>query len=184
MFLSQTEVMKKGFSLIELLVITGIIAVVAMIFLFFANYQESQRRSRDATRLLDIAKLVGAMEAYLGDFGQPPVTSANSATVMGRKYEPCDNNWLGFDLCAYIQQIPLDPWNGRVTSFVNHPNAALPRTSTVGNYSFAVQNGSFEFCTRLESEKSRDHLNDNGSVSSLDVFEAGPDTTVVDCPFL
>ncbi len=179
--------MRKGFTLIEMLVVTGIIAVITIMALFFANFQESQKRSRDTVRVQDLAKLGGVMEAYMGDRGLMnvpggSVRSIDQASFTGRRSMPCNNSWLPDDLCQYIKQVPADPRNGISVTTVNHPSASVQHTGTVGAYTFAINSasGDYEFCTRLEAEKNRWLLNDNGN--SPDIFEAGSNTQAVTCP--
>lgn len=63
--------MKKGFTLIEVLVAVTIIAVLVSIGV--VSYSSVNKRSRDAKRRGDIEQLRSALEMYRADIGSYPV---------------------------------------------------------------------------------------------------------------
>jgi prepilin-type N-terminal cleavage/methylation domain-containing protein len=56
---------KNGFSLIELLVVLGIVAVLTSLVAF--NFNTARARARDVTRKSDLNSLKGALELYRND---------------------------------------------------------------------------------------------------------------------
>jgi len=70
---------KNGFSLIELLVVLGIIAVLTGLIAF--NFNAARARARDVQRKNDLKELRSALELYKNDSGTYP-SSANYATMI------------------------------------------------------------------------------------------------------
>jgi general secretion pathway protein G len=83
---------KKGFTLVELLVVMTIIMVVTVIGM--VNYGSANKKSRDAKRKSDLESVRVALEMYRQDNGSYP----------GDEGE--DENDLKPD---YIQELPEDP---------------------------------------------------------------------------
>lgn len=84
---------KKGFTLVELLVVIVIISILAT--LLMANFIGARQRARDAVRKSDVKQIQAALEIYRADNGSYPsslpcggVFSSGSATYM--KKVPCD----------------------------------------------------------------------------------------------
>jgi len=65
--------LKNGFSLIELLVVVGIMGVLAAVGL--ASYKTANMKSRDARRAADIQQVRSALEMYRSDNEEYPVGS-------------------------------------------------------------------------------------------------------------
>lgn len=93
--------MKKGFTLIEILVTMGLIAVVAagVVTLIGTGPQQS---SRDARRRADLQRIATALELYRNDRGRYPTLNCfNNCGACG-----------GGNVCittTYIQSLPTDP---------------------------------------------------------------------------
>jgi len=64
---------KKGFTLVELLVVISIIGILASIGL--VSFRSAQFRSRDAQRKSDLKQLTNALELYYSDYGRYPSSS-------------------------------------------------------------------------------------------------------------
>lgn len=69
--------MKKGFTLIEMLVVIGIMALLTALASF--NFNQARARSRDIQRKSDMKQLQSALEAYKNDYGYYP----NQASLSG-----------------------------------------------------------------------------------------------------
>lgn len=65
----------KGFTLLELLVVIGIIGLLASILV--VNLTSARRRARDTKRIADIRNLQTASEDYYGKNGKYPATLAD-----------------------------------------------------------------------------------------------------------
>lgn len=71
---------KNGFSLIELLVVLGIIAILTSLVAF--NFNTARARARDVSRKSDLNSLKGALELYRNDNdGQYPNTTSYDALL-------------------------------------------------------------------------------------------------------
>lgn len=66
--------MRKGFTLVELLVVVGIIAVLAGVLMLILNPIELLRQSRDASRIADIGTLDKAISLYYSSALENPST--------------------------------------------------------------------------------------------------------------
>ena len=69
---------QKGFTLLELLVVIGIIGLLASILVI--NLTSARRRARDTKRVADIRNLQTAAEDYFGKNGRYPNTIADLIT--------------------------------------------------------------------------------------------------------
>lgn len=64
--------MKKGFTLVELLVVISIIGVLVTVAL--GSFRSSQARGRDAERKSDLKQISSSLELYYSDYGKYPAT--------------------------------------------------------------------------------------------------------------
>lgn len=92
--------MKKGFTLIEILVAVTIIAVLVSIGV--VSYASVNKRSRDAKRKGDVEQLRSALEMYRSDIGSYPDTTGSGSWT--------DASDLSTPLVStYLPAIPSDP---------------------------------------------------------------------------
>lgn len=96
---------QKGFTLVEMLIVLGIVGVVATMLIVGINPLDQIRKSSDADRKSDIAQLQKALELYYQDNGSYPASSAdyklyiNSTTLAWGT-----SSWL-----PYMSKLPKDP---------------------------------------------------------------------------
>lgn len=87
----------KGFTLVELLIVVGIIGILAT--LLMANFIGVRQRARDAQRKSDIRQIQSALEFYRSDIGNYPASvAACGSSLTG-----------GTPVNTYMQKIPCDP---------------------------------------------------------------------------
>ncbi len=91
---------KKGFTLIELMVVIAIIAILSTIII--ASLGKAKAKSRDAKRVSDIANLQVTLELYFDKCNAFPATLALSANT------GCPS---GTNLGSFITVIPSPPAN-------------------------------------------------------------------------
>ncbi len=97
----------KGFTLIELILVTAIVGLFAAGVIAVINPSQQVHKANDAKRKSDLEAIQRALEAYYADNGRYPQAInnkiyANNATV----------NW-GTSWQPYIDLLPKDPSNGR-----------------------------------------------------------------------
>lgn len=73
--------MKKGFSLIELLIVITIIA--ALVGAALPNFLGARHRARDSKKKAELVQLKNALRLYYGDYQKYPTNSANEAVING-----------------------------------------------------------------------------------------------------
>jgi len=98
--------MKKGFTLLEILVVFAIVSLLAIAG--FAGYMNSIKAGRDARRKADVQAIQKALELYYQDneaFPLPAGTSIPSLPATGTSF--CHPN--GCNVANYLQVIPTDP---------------------------------------------------------------------------
>lgn len=110
---------KKGFSAVEILLITGILGVATATVFNLVNPTGIQKNTRDVRRITDLRTLETVMAQYLADGGEPFCTdSCTSVSAGSVEIQPCDNNWTGVNLCRYINSIPVDPNNDKIAPVI------------------------------------------------------------------
>lgn len=119
---------KKGFSLIELLVVISIIGVLLAISFF--GFQGARQSSRDARRKGDLELIRSGLEIYKADCNMYPVGGSIPSPLVG------DGSVTNCALTnTYITSVPVDPGD----------------PSRLYLYS-SVDGTSYEICASLEQE--------------------------------
>lgn len=67
---------KKGFTLLELLIVIGIIAILSVVVILVLNPAETLKKSRDTQRFSDLATLKTALGLYLTTITSPDLDAA------------------------------------------------------------------------------------------------------------
>lgn len=100
-------ILEKGFTLVELIVVTVIIAIIATAG-GLVTFQAANKQARDNRRNLDLEVMRSAMEVYRADCGAYPTSMPWGSQLVGPTDLPCKNN-------VYLQKIPQDPKNPNYT---------------------------------------------------------------------
>lgn len=101
--------MKKGFTLIEILVSVSIIALLTS--LGVTNFMVANKKARDGKRQSDLEQIRAALEIYRSDQRIYPTTLPEAGGT------------LSFGTSTYMQNIPGDPTTGRNYSYTSAAGA-------------------------------------------------------------
>ncbi len=91
----------RGFSLVELIAVIGILALLASVVLF--NLQEAKKNARDAQRLSDLQQIQLALRVYKDTHGNYP--SYDAGDKIG------DSVGFDVDVAEYLSSTIKDPLN-------------------------------------------------------------------------
>lgn len=122
----------RGFTLIEILVVIGIIAILATIVIVAINPARQFAQARDTQRTSDVSAILNAIGQYIADHKGVATT-----TFVG----PTDATLFCSDLVpTYIAALPVDPSQTPATAITDCPPAPyldstkyLVSTTTTGN---------------------------------------------------
>jgi len=90
--------LKKGFTLVEMLIVIAIIAILVMFIV--VSIRESQIRSRDARRIAEVNQIGKALQAYKSAIGNYPNPTRSDCSVgaisweRGNMADPVANNFI------------------------------------------------------------------------------------------
>ena len=119
---------QKGFTLVEMIIVTVIIGILAGIVITVINIPRVQARSRDSKRIGDIKRIQTALELYFADNRQYPVASSSFIPAQSLAITP-----------SYIDQIPTDPLSGNNTK--NNAIRCMNNIFAYGYYYLSDANG-------------------------------------------
>jgi len=114
---------RNGFTLVELLVVVGIIGILSGLVIVSISPSGYFGRGRDSRRLADLTTIQSALEQYFsqnGSYPTPPLPSAGSAWTsggvtylksmpgdpLGANYEYCVSG-SNYEVCATMETTPL-----------------------------------------------------------------------------
>ena len=181
----------KGFTLLELLIVIGVLAILATATLLVLNPIEILRQSRDSTRISDLNSLKNAISVYITGVADPDLdggttscatlcyVNASSVTSnCGGRHgtkTTTEDSTRGVDASGWIPVDFTDIPGGS-------PIAVLPIDPTNSStyfYSYACDstNTTFELNTVFESVKytTTEDYDGNDGGNSATVYEVGTD---------
>ncbi len=172
--------MKKGFTLVELLIVIGILAILTAAVVVVLNPAELLKQARDAQRFSDLDSVKSAISLYLATVSSPELGETaycNVGTVFGT---------TGTTTCATSTSTAVDGtgWVGVNISAASggSPLASLP-FDPVNNatYRYAYDGvnsaATFELNCALESTKyaTTEDLDGKDGGNDDDLYETGTD---------
>jgi type IV pilus assembly protein PilA len=118
---------KRGFTLLEILLVIGIIATLALVVVVALDPAKRFEDARNSRRLSDVQSILSAVQQYLVDNkGAIPDGIANHERQLGIVGGGCELTTnvcsisdsscvdLSSTLARYLKEIPYDPQNGSV----------------------------------------------------------------------
>jgi len=174
---------KKGFTLLELLIVIAILAVLGAMVIFLLNPAETLRKARDSQRISDLGTIKTALGLYLTNVASPDL-DGSGALICGTNYWSSagtstanyvytseassslvdGNGWIPVNLSALTGGSPIS----------NFPVDPVNTTGTDQIYRYGCSNSpiGFEVDAKLEStELASSTVKDGGNNSSR--YESG-----------
>lgn len=157
---------KKGFTLVELLVVVAIIGILMAAVVVAINPLEIMKKGRDSTRLSDMDSLRKAIDIAIADGGTLTVTAAAGDSTVGTRAVN-GTGWANVDVSQYLSALPIDPRNG-----VSFTDAA--GNTVIGKYLYFSDGSTYELNTYLESTTNVAKYTIDGGSSGA-IYEVGTD---------
>ena len=173
--------LNKGFTLIELLVVIAILSILATLMVLAINPAEAQRKSRDATRLSDLATMRKAIDLGIAEGLVLPGTTATHfvGTSAGSRNAADTGNYMGMDLSKYLSVLPIDPrQTATVVTTLSDGTTEVAAGGMV--YSFTSNGKTYELNAFLEStDNSAIAGNDGGTSATTYEIGTNPGLTLI-----
>jgi hypothetical protein len=191
---------RASFTLIELLMVIGIVAVLSVVVILVINPAQLLKQARDSTRLSDIDTLMRGVQLYEAQAFS--VSPGNASTTYFSLVDPAATSSAGTDCSGVGGVTPPSGWTYHCaasstlraidgtgwlpvnfTSLNSRPFSSLPtdpaNTSSSGYYYAYTPGGSFALTTAMESDKYLTTRAKEDGGYDLGRFEAGSDLALV-----
>jgi general secretion pathway protein G len=109
---------RKGFTLIEMIVVIGILGILAIALLATINPIAQLQKSNDARRKSDLESVQRALELYYNDNGKYPTSSGNFKILSGVTTLAWGSSWQ-----PYMATLPTDPLPSYTYVYYSPPTA-------------------------------------------------------------
>ena len=182
---------KKGFTLLELLIVIGILAILSTTIVLVINPAELLKKARDSQRISDLNTVKTAIAYYVTEYGSPNIglstqTYSDVASVACNTLAPATTTtptvdgegWIPIDFTKLsggspIGSLPLDP---------NQSAASTADPAYYYVYLVDATNLTFKLVANMESTYYSS--GEGGDVESVDggnegdLYEVGTDMTI------
>lgn len=160
---------RRGFTIVELLIIIVVIAILAAITV--VAYNGVQQRGRDSERTADVQAIVKALELYYVDNGNYPAGSG-STTINNSWSTTADASWSNLitALRPYNVQIGSDPIS---TPNTNVQNTGYNYAYFAGSYCGVINRQVFILVYRYESSPQKNNLQGDCPTNPLGLYGSG-----------
>jgi prepilin-type N-terminal cleavage/methylation domain-containing protein len=162
---------RRGFTLIELMVVISIIAIMATVG--FVSFTNAQKTGRDSKRKSDLRAIQQGLEAYYqaNNNQYPGSTQCPSGCASDKN----SGNWPASFISAlvtpgYINQLPIDPLNTQGS----WTGGAGPYYVYDYEFGGVAAPQSYKLCTHLENSKDKDINVVNGNNVTTGLPCSGP----------
>ena len=187
--------MKEGFTLLELLIVIGILAILSTTMIIVINPAELLKKARDSQRISDLNSLKTAIGIYVTDVTSPSIgsdtlsysvvagTTCASRTATSTTSQAVDGNgWIPINFNSIsggspISALPIDP----------NPTVLTPATGQARYYVYVTNVSDFTFEILANMESIYYSQGGNGDVESKDggatgltkIYEVGTKLSIV-----
>jgi len=168
--------MKKGFTLLELLIVIAILAILSTVIVFTLDPLETMKKARDVQRISDLNSVKSAIQLFLIETGTTSAAVQCGAPMTCSSTQSMANtpalNWLHVDFTTMpsgspISRVPIDPINNATYYYYF-------RSSTTA----AI----FELDCKLESKyytTGDTRIDNKDGGNNADRYETGSDLTLL-----
>ncbi|OGY23645.1 MAG: hypothetical protein A2Y57_04015 [Candidatus Woykebacteria bacterium RBG_13_40_7b] len=126
--------LQKGFTILELVIIVGILCFVGVAILPTLNLPEKFKERRDSQRIKDLNNLKEAVDKALSDekllSGTRAFPFSGNSSGSNLIFD-ADRNWTGVELEGYIGWLPTDPSQGKIKGEIINGNGEKLELSKV-----------------------------------------------------
>ncbi len=98
----------EGFTLLELVIVIGILAILSSSVLVFLNPFEQFKKAQDSKRKSDLSQIQKSLESYYNDHVRYPASNSNKIYAQSSGQSPVIIEWGG-SWSPYMTVLPKDP---------------------------------------------------------------------------